>query len=46
MTSLPEELDDAFYAVADTMSIAEAERFARTLAPWRPVGAGNMLSSS
>ena len=45
MTSLPEELDDAFYAVADTMSVAEAERFARTLAPWRPVGAATAVTS-
>ena len=45
MTSLPEELDDAFYAVADTMSIADAERFARTLAPWRPVGAATAVTS-
>ena len=45
MTSLPEELDDAFYAVADTMSIAEAERFARSLAPWRPVGAATAVTS-
>jgi type VII secretion protein EccCb len=45
VTSLPEELDDAFYAVADTMSIAEAERFARTLAPWRPVGAATAVTS-
>ena len=42
VTSLPEELDDAFYAVADTMSIAEAERFARTLAPWRPGRRGHL----
>ena len=45
MTSLPEELDDAFYAVADSMSIADAERFARALAPWRPVGAATAVSS-
>ena len=45
MTSLPEEFDDAFYAVADTMSIADAERFARTLAPWRPVGAATTVTS-
>ncbi len=45
MTSLPEELGDAFYALADTMSIAEAERFARTLAPWRPVGAATAVTS-
>ena len=45
MTSLPEELDDAFYAVADTISIADAERFARTLAPWRPVGAATTVTS-
>ena len=45
VTSLPEELDDAFYAVADSMSIAEAERFARTLAPWRPVGAATAVTS-
>ena len=45
MTSLPEELDNAFYAVADSMSISEAERFARTLAPWRPVGAATAVTS-
>jgi type VII secretion protein EccCb len=45
VTSLPEELDDAFYAVADSMSIAEAERFARTMAPWRPVGAATAVTS-
>ncbi|MGH3676758.1 MAG: type VII secretion protein EccCb [Mycobacterium sp.] len=45
MTSLPEELDDAFYAVADTMSIADAERFARALAPWRPVGSATAVTS-
>ena len=45
MTSLPEELDDAFYAVADSMSIADAERFARTLAPWRPVGAATAVTA-
>ena len=27
-----DELDDAFYATADQMSVAEAERFARALA--------------
>jgi S-DNA-T family DNA segregation ATPase FtsK/SpoIIIE len=43
--TLPEELDDAFYAVADSMSIADAERFARTLAPWRPVGAATSVAS-
>lgn len=46
MTSLPEELDDAFYAVADTMSIAEAERFARSMAPWRPAGAASAAAAS
>ena len=46
MTSLPEELDDAFYAVADTMSIAEAERFARSMAPWRPAGAATATATS
>jgi len=45
VTSLPEELDDAFYAAADSMSIADAERFARTLAPWRPVGAATAVTS-
>ncbi len=46
MTSLPEELDDAFYAVADSMSIAEAERFARSMASWRPVGAATAAAAS
>ncbi len=45
MTSLPEEFDDAFYAVADSMSIADAERFARALAPWRPVGAATAVTA-
>jgi len=43
--TLPDELDDAFYAVADTMSIAEAERFARAMAPWRPVGSATTVSN-
>jgi type VII secretion protein EccCb len=46
VTSLPEELDDAFYAVADTMSIAEAERFARSMAPWRPAGSATAAATS
>ena len=45
MTSLPEELDDAFYAVADSLSIEDAERFARSLAPWRPVGAATAVTT-
>ncbi|MFZ0833806.1 MAG: FtsK/SpoIIIE domain-containing protein, partial [Mycobacterium sp.] len=36
---------DAFYAVADSMSVEEAERFARTLASWRPVGAASVVST-
>ena len=34
-----DELDDAFYAAADQLSVDEAERFARTLAPFRVHGA-------
>jgi type VII secretion protein EccCa/type VII secretion protein EccCb len=33
-----DELDDAFYATADQLSADEAERFARTLAPYRAHG--------
>jgi S-DNA-T family DNA segregation ATPase FtsK/SpoIIIE len=33
-----DELDDAFYAHADALSIPEAERFARALARWRATG--------
>ena len=44
---MTDQLDDfeAFYAVADSMSIAEAERFARALAAWRPVGAASVVST-
>nr|QGW61044.1 ESX secretion system protein EccC [Mycolicibacterium sp.] len=35
-----DEGDEAFYAVADQMSIDAAEQFARTLAPYRAQGAG------
>lgn len=34
-----DELDDAFYATADQMSIPEAERLSRALARWRAPGA-------
>ncbi len=34
-----DELDDAFYATADQLSVAEAQRFARALARWRAAGA-------
>src|SRR6185312_8401333 len=44
VTASREDLD-AFYAEADSMSVAEAERFARTLASWRPVGAASVVSS-
>jgi S-DNA-T family DNA segregation ATPase FtsK/SpoIIIE len=33
-----DELDDAFYAAADQMSVLEAQRFARALARWRGPG--------
>src|ERR1700757_4779579 len=39
VTRHPDSLDDSFYAVA------EAERFARTLASWRPVGAASAVTS-
>lgn len=35
-----DEGDDAFYATADTMTVDEAERFARTLARYRAKGSG------
>ncbi|MCG5433043.1 type VII secretion protein EccCb [Mycobacterium sp. MYCO198283] len=41
----PEDLDDAFYAVADSMSLAEAERFARAVSSWRPVGSASTVST-
>ena len=34
-TPKSDEVEDAFYAIADQMSIDEAERFARTLARYR-----------
>ena len=43
MTESLEDID-ASYAVADSMSVDEAERFARTLASWRPVGAASVVS--
>jgi type VII secretion protein EccCa/type VII secretion protein EccCb len=33
-----DELDEAFYATADQMSVAQAERFARAVARWRAPG--------
>ena len=35
-----DELDEVFYATADQMSVAEAERFARALARYRAPGSG------
>jgi len=45
MTEQLEDID-AFYAVADSMSIDQAERFARTLAGWRPVGAASVVDTA
>ena len=41
-----DELDDAFYATADQMSLARAEHFARALARWRAPGAAVAAPSS
>jgi S-DNA-T family DNA segregation ATPase FtsK/SpoIIIE len=40
--SSSDELDEAFYAVADQMSVGDAERFARTLARHRVAGAAGV----
>lgn len=37
-----DELEEAFYAVADQMSLADAERFARTLARYRAPGSAGV----
>ena len=37
-----DELDEAFYAVADQMSLPDAERFARTLARYRVAGSASV----
>ena len=40
-----DELDYAFYAKADQISVAESERFARALARWRAPGADTAAAS-
>ena len=40
-----DELEDAFYAKADQMSVAEAERFARAVARWRAPGATTVATT-
>ncbi len=44
---MTDQFDDleAFYAVADSMTVAEAERFARALSCWRPLGAASVAGS-
>jgi type VII secretion protein EccCa/type VII secretion protein EccCb len=37
-----DELEEAFYATADVLDVDEAERFARTLAPFRAHGSTNV----
>jgi type VII secretion protein EccCa/type VII secretion protein EccCb len=41
-----DELDAAFYATPDAMSVAEAERFARAMARWRAPGVGTVAATN
>ncbi|MBE1551841.1 S-DNA-T family DNA segregation ATPase FtsK/SpoIIIE [Mycobacterium sp. OAS707] len=41
-----DELDDAFYATADAMSVDDAERFARSLARYRAPGSASVTISA